>query len=821
EKKIVEVTAIILSTKEMKLTEGETATLIATIQPADATDKSLNWTSSDESIATVSDNGEVTAVKAGTATITVSAANGVSATCTVTVESGIIGVASVTLDKTELSLTEGESATLTATVNPADATDKTLSWTSSDESVATVSANGEVTAINAGTATIIVSSANGKTATCTVTVEAKVIEVASVVLDQSELSMTEGESATLTATVNPEDATDKSLTWTSSDESVATVSANGEVKALKAGTATITVTSANGKSASCTVKVEKKIVEVTAIILSTKEMKLTEGETATLIATIQPADATDKSLNWTSSDESVATVSASGEIKAIKFGTATITVSAANGVSATCTVTVESGIIGVASVTLDKTELSLTEGESATLTATVNPADATDKTLSWTSSDESVATVSANGEVKAIQAGTATIIVSSSNGKTATCTVTVAAKVIEVASVALDKTELSMTEGESTTLTATVNPSDATDKSLTWTSSDESVATVSADGEVKALKAGTATITVTSANGKSARCTVKVEKKIVEVTAIILSTKEMKLTEGETATLIATIQPADATDKSLNWTSSDESVATVSASGEIKAIKFGTATITVSAANGVSATCTVTVESGIIGVASVTLDKNELSLTEGESATLTATVNPADATDKTLSWTSSDESVATVSANGEVTAINAGTATIMVSSSNGKTDICVVTVEAKVIEIEDIILSDEELSLEVGDSYQLTVQIVPADATFQDLEWWIDDETIAHITNDGLITVIGEGKTTIHVRSVFNNEIEASCKLNTRTEVANIIQDDADCDVYDLNGKLLKKAINPNDLRNLDKGLYIIIQGNRRSKIMI
>ncbi|MDE6553398.1 MAG: Ig-like domain-containing protein, partial [Muribaculaceae bacterium] len=513
-------------------------------------------------------------------------------------------------------------------------------------------------------------------------------------------------------------------------------------------------------------------------------------------------------------------VSADGVVTALKAGSATITVASANGVAATCEVTVAAKIIPVAEVTLDRTSLELTEGDAATLTATVNPSDATDKTLTWTSSDSSVASVSATGEVKAQKAGSATIIVSSSNGKTAKCEVTVNAKVIEVVSVTLDQTKLDLTEGDTATLTATVNPSDATDKTLTWTSSDASVASVSANGEVKALKPGTVTITVSSSNGKTATCTVTVAKKIIAVTGIVLSNTELKLTEGESATLTAIVQPADATDKTLTWKSSDSSIATVSTTGEVKAIKAGTATITVSTTNGISASCKVTVESGVIAVAEVKLDKTSLEMTEGDTATLTATVNPSNATDKTVTWTSTDSSVASVSANGEVKAQKAGSTTIIASSSNGKTSKCEVTVNAKVIRMERILLDVEELSLEKGSTHQFTATVYPAETTSPELEWWSDDEGIAKVDRSGLVTMIGEGSTIVHVRSIRWPEIEATCRINVTDAVDGIIADDAPCDIYMSGGHLLKKAVPASEIRYLDRGIYIIRQGGKTTKLL-
>ena len=151
----------------------------------------------------------------------------------------MIPVSGITLSYTSATLVEGESLTLSATVTPADATDKTVTWSSSDETVATVDANGLVKAIAPGTA-VITSKAGDKSATCTLTVEKKVIPVSGISLNHTSATLVEGDSITLTATVTPADATDKTVTWSSSDETVATVDANGKVVAIAPGTAVIT-----------------------------------------------------------------------------------------------------------------------------------------------------------------------------------------------------------------------------------------------------------------------------------------------------------------------------------------------------------------------------------------------------------------------------------------------------------------------------------------------------------------------------------------------------------------------------------------------------
>ncbi|MDR0420045.1 MAG: Ig-like domain-containing protein [Prevotellaceae bacterium] len=164
-----------------------------------------------------------------------------------------VQVSGITLNKTELTLAIGSSETLTATVNPDNAADKTVTWTSSATGVATVE-NGVITAVAVGSATITATSANGKTARCEVTVEVAVVEVESITLEPAPLNLYVGDSETLTATVNPDNATDKTITWQSSDTEVATVT-DGVVPAIAAGTATITATSANGKTATCDINV--------------------------------------------------------------------------------------------------------------------------------------------------------------------------------------------------------------------------------------------------------------------------------------------------------------------------------------------------------------------------------------------------------------------------------------------------------------------------------------------------------------------------------------------------------------------------------------
>ena len=500
-----------------------------------------------------------------------------------------------------------------------------------------------------------------------------IVHPTGVSLSNSTLSLNVGGTHTLTATVSPADATNKSVTWTSSDPTVATVS-NGLVTALKAGTATITVRTAEGSfTATCAVNVTAAVVAVTGVSVDKTNISLAVGGTSQITATVSPSNATNKNVTWTSSDPTVATVN-NGLVTAVKAGTATITVRTAEGsFTATCAVNVTAAVVAVTGVSVDKSSISLTVGGTSQITETVSPSNATNKNVTWTSSDPTVATVN-NGLVTARAAGTATITVTTNDGHyTATCSVTVN---VAVTGVTIDKSSISLTVGGTSKITETVSPANATDKSVTWTSSNPSVATVDSSGLVTARAAGTATITVTTNDGHYTRtCSVTVSN--VAVTGVTIDKSSISLTVGGTSQITATVSPADATDKSVTWASSNPTVATVS-NGLVTARAAGTATITVTTNGGhYTATCSVTVN---VAVAGVTIDKSSISLTVGGTSKITATVLPANATDKSVTWTSSNSSVATVDSSGLVTARAAGTATITVTTNDGHyTRTCSVT----------------------------------------------------------------------------------------------------------------------------------------------
>ncbi len=744
-KKTIEVTSISLNKEELDLIEGSEETLVATIMPENATEKAVVWSSSAPNIAIV-DSGKVIAIKEGETIITAKAGN-VSASCKVIVTKRVIAVESIELNKTSLELVEGDSDILVATVKPDNATEKTVTWVTSDETVVTVDDGGMIKAVKEGKA-IVAAKSGEKTATCVVTVSKKVIAVESISLDKTYITMTEDESAVITATVKPDNATDKTVLWSTSDAGVATVT-EGRITAIKEGRAIITA-KAGEKSAMCEVTVNKRIIEVSSITLNYSESSLVKGEELSLVATVKPDNATDKTVTWSTSNNQVAKVDFNGLVTALKSGTATITARAGDKTT-TCVITVTTPI---ESISLDRTSMTLEEGQETSLVAIISPSDADEKAVTWSTSSSRVVTVDQTGKVKAVREGTATIT-AKAGAKIATCTVSVQKKVIQVTSVSLNKTSLSLEKGQSETLIATVQPDDATDKTVNWSSSDATIASVDANGKVTALKSGQAVITA-KAGEKSANCAVTVT---TPVTGIYLNQSSLTLTKGQNVTLIASVQPSDATDSNVTWVSSNKNVATVDQNGNVVAKAGGSATIT-AACGGVSAECSITV---VVPVTSITLNKTIISLSKGETFTLTAAVNPTDATDNTVMWGTTDASVASVS-DGIITAIKSGSATIT-ARAGGITATCSVSVTTPVT---SLVLDRTTISLEEGQTTTLSATVYPNDADDKTVTWSSSSTSIATVDNNGIVTAVREGSATITARA---GNKTATCNVSVQKKV--------------------------------------------------
>ena len=352
------------------------------------------------------------------------------------------------------------------------------------------------------------------------------VAVTGITLDKTSVSIPQATTATVKATVSPSNATNKSVKWTSSNESVATVS-GGIIKGVSIGTATITATTNNGKTATVKVTVTKNdsIIDATGVTISPTSLTLTTGKTGTLTATVSPSNATDKTVTWTSSNESVAKVSG-GTVTAVAEGTATITAKTSNGKTATATVTVEGKTMTYINngVYFEKPS-----GWGSNINAYIyGGASETQITGAWPGKPMKEVGDGIYAYEFTTDLTNVKVIFNDGNNQAPGSqqpgfefknkgyyTTAGFQKIVEpqqdvaVTSVSISPTSASVAVGATTTLSATVSPSNATNKTITWTSSDTSIATVS-NGTVKGVKAGTATITAKTSNGKAATATITV-----------------------------------------------------------------------------------------------------------------------------------------------------------------------------------------------------------------------------------------------------------------------------------------------------------------------
>ena len=607
----------------------------------------------------------------------------------VQVESNKIDITGITLSPETADVNEGDNLQLTATVQPADATNQQINWSSDNNAVATVDANGLVSAISPGTATITATTVDGgffDTTLITVIEVNNTIAVTGVVLNPETADVNEGDNLQLTATVQPADATNQQINWSSDNNAVATVDANGLVSAISPGTATITATTVDGgffDTTLITVIEVNNTIAVTGVVLNPETADVNEGDNLQLTATVQPADATNQQINWSSDNNAVATVDANGLVSAISPGTATITATTVDGGffdTTLITVIEVNNTIAVTGVVLNPETADVNEGDNLQLTATVQPADATNQQINWSSDNNAVATVDANGLVSAISPGTATITATTVDGgffDTTLITVIEVNNTIAVTGVVLNPETADVNEGDNLQLTATVQPADATNQQINWSSDNNAVATVDANGLVSAISPGTATITATTVDGgffDTTLITVIEVNNTIAVTGVVLNPETADVNEGDNLQLTATVQPADATNQQINWSSDNNAVATVDANGLVSAISPGTATITATTVDGGffdTTLITVIEVNNTIAVTGVVLNPETADVNEGDNLQLTATVQPADATNQQINWNSDNNAVATVDANGLVSAMSPGTATITATTVDG------------------------------------------------------------------------------------------------------------------------------------------------------
>lgn len=635
--------------------------LTATVLPSIAgVDTSVTWASLDPSVLTVDQNGLVTFVGPGETYVSATANADTTkvAYCKFLITQQ---VEQIKMDFDKVTLSVGDEYRLTAVISPENATNKNVKWSTSNPNVVTVDENGMLKAVGSGSATVIVQTEDGGYIDMTnVTV---LQPVSSITLSQTEMSVKKGTVFWLSATINPDTADNKKVTWSSSDTSLATVDPDGKVTTLAVGTVTISCASEdNGTVAYCVVEITEP---VTGLTLNTYYQEMVAGTKFVVLPTVLPIDAPNKDVTFVSSDPEVATVDENGVVTALVGGTCEIIVTTVeSNLKATCTISVKEY---VESIEISGNPERLNVGDSVTLVATVGTATASNKTVLWTSSNPTIATVDQNGKVTGHSPGNVVITATAADGGGVSDSVII--KVINpVTSITFDKSKITMYVGDTVNIQATVNPANATIKELEWYSDDESIAKVYSDGDVVGIAPGRTVVYAKSTDGNEivARCTVIV-KEIIRASSVSINSSEVTMLKGKTRKLIARLYPTN-TNEHVRWLSTDTSIVQVDENGNIVTVGAGTCEVIAYSSAG-------TVEDSCI-IHSVAMHFTDIRIEQYDTFNLYVDGNP-----EAVSWRTSNPRIATVTQNGVVTGRMPGEC-VITATVQGKTVTCYVKVMA-------------------------------------------------------------------------------------------------------------------------------------------
>jgi uncharacterized protein YjdB len=564
---------------------GLTKQLKATLTPAYPSNTSLSWSSSDTNIATVNATGLVTGVSTGIANITVTTQDGGKTAQSSIKVTPVIHVTSVLLDST-ITIGLSTSRNLTATVLPANALNKNVSWASSDTTVARINSSGLVTGLKLGTTTITVTTEDGaKTATGVLTVGTTVIA-----------NNCGGPTIGNFVADNPQSYN----MWTSTVTNAIDIS--GVVRPAPAGA----YKTQRNTGERMTYLYEnlipnsKYVVRLHFAELSTV---ITAGKRKFNVTANTVADTLLKNFDiFTQAGGRYKGIVREFEVKSTAQGQISLVFRPIANLNYPAINAIEIGLNPLTSVAVNPSTAFVGVGDTTRLAATVSPANATNQRVTWTSSNTSIVSVDAAGLLKGISPGSAVITATTNeSGKTASSTVTAAN--IAVTGVTIPATG-AVGVNNSITLAATVQPANATNKAITWSSSDAGIVSVNQNGVLTGVSPGNATITVTTQNGAKTASSVITSSNVL-LTSVVLNKTNATVGVGDTTSIKATVAPAIASNKTVLWSSSNPSVATVSSSGIVTAVAVGTATIAATAqdASGISASSSITVvAAGLCGI---------------------------------------------------------------------------------------------------------------------------------------------------------------------------------------------------------------------------
>ena len=517
--KEVKVQQITLTPSTSSVVVGESLQITVKVLPENATNTTLKWKITPENVLKpTAAPGQFTAQQVGEAFVRAEAVDGsgVSAECKVVVKPRL--VQAISLNATQKHLVVGDSFTLTATLSPENATNRNVIWKLVSGDAISLSNTGVIQAKKVGEALIRAEATDGSgiTAECKVVVKPRLVQ--SISLNSTQKDLIIGDSFTLTATLSPENATNRNVIWKLVSGDAISLSNTGVIQAKKAGEALVRAEAADGSGITAVCKVVVKPRLVQAISLNATQKELIIGDFFTLTATLSPENATNHNVVWKLVSGDAISLSNTGVIQAKKVGEALVRAEAADGsgVSAECKVVVKPRL--VQSISLNTTQKELIVGDAFSLTATLSPENATNRNVIWKLVSGDAISLSNTGVIQAKKVGEALVRAEAADGSSisAECKVVVKPRLVQAISLKLEKDTVAV--GEHFTVTADVLPKNATNSTLQWSVSAPLLLKHLGAGSFEALKTGSATITAQARDGSKQEASCRIE--IVPPTAL-------------------------------------------------------------------------------------------------------------------------------------------------------------------------------------------------------------------------------------------------------------------------------------------------------------
>ena len=772
-------------------TDDGTLQMLAEVLPANATNKKVTW-SVTGGAATISKTGLLTAVSNGTVTVKATAVygSGVYGEKTITISNQIVPVASITVtgaDGATTITTDDGTLQMLAEVLPVNANNKDVTWYVPANSAASIDATtGVLTALFNGTVIVKATAVDGSGVfgTKEITISGQVIPVTDInVTGTGDVSVidTDGGTIQMLAEVLPINATNKNVTWSVSNSSVATISTTGLLTAVSNGTVTVKATATDGSEifGEMEVTINNLFVIITEIVVtgtSGSSTITTDDGTLQMIATISPDTATNKNVTWSVSNDTIATINATGLLTAVSNGTVTVKATAVDGsgVYGEKTITISGQVIPVTGITVTGTGGAITiETDDGTLqmSAAISPTNATNKNVTWSVPANSAGSINATtGLLTALFNGSVLVTATAADGSgvSGTLTVVISNQIVPVTGVTVTGTEgkTAITTDDGTLqMIATISPDTATNKNVTWSVSDVSIATISTAGILTAISNGSVTVKATADDGSDVFGTMNVviSGQVIPVTGITVTgtggATTIEMDDG-TLQMSAAILPSNATNKDVTWSVPANSAGSINATtGLLTALFNGSVLVTATAADGsgVTGTLTIVISNQIIPVTEITVSGEgsaSVIVTEGGTLQILAEVLPSNATDDNVVWSVSDSAIATISTTGLLTAVSNGTVTVKATAADGSGvfDEMEVTIDDGLIIITEIIVSGTgDLSAITTDdgTLQMIAEVSPSNATDDTVVWSVSDVSIATISTAGMLTAISNGTVTV------------------------------------------------------------------------